>query len=67
MNNTNLKLYPDLNQVLQDVVSSIQSILTSDFTGVYLQGSFATGGFDEHSDVDFLVVIEKEITPDQLE
>jgi predicted nucleotidyltransferase len=32
---------------------------TFNFSGVYLQGSFAVGDFDEHSDVDFVVVVER--------
>jgi predicted nucleotidyltransferase len=67
MNRINPTYYSDLNQALNELVTGIQSILANDFIGFYLQGSFATGGFDEHSDVDFLVIIEKEITPDQLE
>jgi predicted nucleotidyltransferase len=58
--------YPDLNEVLSELVESTRAILQDNFVGVYLQGSAATGGFDEHSDVDYLIVIEKEIIPDQL-
>lgn len=35
------------------------------FHGAYLQGSFALGGADLHSDVDFLVVVHREVTPVQ--
>ncbi len=67
MNKINPTPYPALNEVLSDLVESIKTTLKDNFIGAYLQGSFATGGFDEHSDVDFIVVIEKEIMPDQLE
>jgi predicted nucleotidyltransferase len=40
--------------------------LGASFTGTYLQGSFATGDFDEHSDVDFIVAIEDEPTDAQV-
>ena len=40
------------------MVSGIRSIIGEDFVGAYLQGSFAVGGFDGHSDVDFVVVSE---------
>ena len=53
--------YPDLNQVLHELVSSMQSALGSNLTGVYLQGSFAVGDFDVHSDVDFAVVVAHEL------
>ena len=49
---------PDLNAVLQDLVTSAQTILGPNFVGAYLQGSFALGDWDSHSDVDFLVVID---------
>lgn len=48
--------YPELNQVLDELVSRIEQILGSSFVGAYLQGSFAVGDFDRHSDVDFIVV-----------
>lgn len=52
--------YPDLNAVLAELVSRQSAILGEELTGFYLQGSFAVGDFDEHSDVDFLVAIEQE-------
>ena len=58
--------YPELNSVLQDLVESVQSVLGTKFVGAYLQGSFAVGDFDLHSDVDFIMVIEEELShPDQ--
>lgn len=53
--------YPDLNAVLADLVSSVREILGENFVGAYLQGSFAAGDADEHSDVDFLVVMRDEV------
>jgi hypothetical protein len=35
--------------------------------GAYLQGSFAVGDFDAHSDVDFIVVIEEKLSGAQVE
>ena len=48
--------YPELNAVLAKLVEGAQTILGENFVGAYLQGSFAVGDADEHSDVDFLVV-----------
>lgn len=48
--------YPDLNGVLAELVESIECILADQLVGIYLQGSFAVGDFDEHSDVDFFVI-----------
>jgi len=59
--------YPELNNVLRELVESIQSILGSDFVGAHLQGSFAVGDFDVHSDVDFVVVTEDELTHEQVD
>lgn len=59
--------YSDLNQVLSTLVSRIQAILDKNLVGFYLQGSFAVGDFDRDSDVDFLVVIENELSSDQVD
>jgi hypothetical protein len=58
--------YHELDQVLAELVTRIQGILGGDFVGAYLQGSFAVGDYDEHSDVDFVVVVDDELTPDQV-
>lgn len=58
-------IFPDLNAVLQQLVGSVREILGENFCGVYLQGSFAVGDADEHSDVDFLVVTNDEVGPAQ--
>jgi len=59
--------HPELNQVLDELVTRMQRVLGGDFVGAYLQGSFALGGFDEHSDVDFIAVVEGELTSDQVD
>jgi hypothetical protein len=59
--------YTELNQVLQKLLSSVQGILSDSFIGFYLQGSFALGDFDEHSDCDFIVVIKEELNAVQLD
>lgn len=59
--------YPELNDVLNEMVSSIQAILHDNLVGAYLQGSFAVGDFDEHSDVDFIIVIDQALTDRQVE
>ena len=50
--------YPDLNAVLSELVESVRAILGDTFVGAYLQGSFALGDFDAHSDVDFIIATE---------
>ena len=52
----------ELNTVLVELVTHIQNILGPNFLAAYLQGSFAHGGWDEQSDVDFLVVIDQDLS-----
>jgi hypothetical protein len=66
MKNTHPTPYPALNRALKELVNSQQEILGDNFVGFYLQGSFATGDCDRHSDVDFIVVIDKELTRPQV-
>lgn len=59
-------IYPELNAVLRELVESAQTILAENFCGAYLQGSFAVGDADVHSDVDFVIVTEDEVGEAQL-
>ena len=59
--------FPELNNVLRELVGSVQKILHIKFIGAYLQGSFAVGDFDIHSDVDFIVVIEEELSGEEVD
>jgi hypothetical protein len=54
-----------LNALLDEFVSSVRAALEENFVGAYLQGSFAVGDADEHSDVDFIVVTDCEVTNEQ--
>jgi predicted nucleotidyltransferase len=54
---------PQLNAVLHEFVTRAAVTLDQNFVAAYLQGSLASGGWDEHSDVDFLVVTEHDLTP----
>jgi predicted nucleotidyltransferase len=58
--------YSDLNEVLRKLVESVQGALGAKFVGAYLQGSFAVGDFDEHSDVDFVIVIEDKLSEQEV-
>jgi predicted nucleotidyltransferase len=54
--------YPDINAVLNVLLSSVQTVLGDHFVGMYLYGSLASGDFNpETSDIDFLVVTADEI------
>lgn len=58
--------YLELNAVLSELFTCVQGALTSEFVGAYLQGSFAIGDFDQHSDVDFIIVIRDELANDHV-
>jgi predicted nucleotidyltransferase len=49
---------PQLNAVLHEFVTRAIATLGQNFVAAYLHGSLASGGWDEHSDVDFLIVVE---------
>lgn len=49
--------YPEVNRVLDLLLSSVSQVLGNEMVGMYLYGSLASGDFDpETSDIDFLVV-----------
>jgi hypothetical protein len=48
--------YDELNALLAELTGNAQAVLGDSFVGAYLQGSFAVGDADLHSDCDFLVV-----------
>src|SRR5438105_9378305 len=57
--------FDDLNQLLVELVVGAKEVLGDTFCGAYLQGSFAVGDADAHSDVDFIVVTNDDISPEQ--
>jgi hypothetical protein len=57
--------YPEVNAVLQLLLSGVQAVLGDRFVGMYLYGSLASGDFDKDSDVDAVVVTDDEISGDR--
>ncbi|HZQ81039.1 MAG TPA: aminoglycoside adenylyltransferase domain-containing protein [Gaiellaceae bacterium] len=57
--------FPELDELLSELIAEQQRILGDAFVGTYLHGSFALGAGDEWSDVDFLCVVERD--PDERE
>jgi hypothetical protein len=53
--------FPELNDVLAEFLGRLHTALDGELAGAYLQGSFALGDADEESDVDFVVVTEREL------
>ena len=58
--------FADLNRLLDELVSSVRAILGANLVGAYLQGSFALGDADAHSDVDFVIVAAGAVSDAQL-
>jgi len=58
--------YAELNAVLHELVASIRRAVGDNFIGAYLQGSFAVGDFDQHSDADFVIAIRNEFSADEV-
>ncbi|HJQ13700.1 MAG TPA: aminoglycoside adenylyltransferase domain-containing protein [Anaerolineales bacterium] len=56
--------YPRVNEVLDILHMNVKEILNDQFIGMYLYGSLANGGFDEHSDIDVIIVTTEEISAD---
>ncbi len=49
--------YPEVNNIVDHLLSNAKSILDKQFVGLYLHGSLITGDFNlESSDIDFLCV-----------
>lgn len=56
----------ELNVVLRELVRGARAVLGENFVGAYLQGSFAAGDWDAHSDVDFLIATERDVSDSEL-
>jgi len=54
--------FPEVNDILQELLKSIRGVLGIHFIGMYLEGSLANGDFDRDSDIDFVVVTNEEVT-----
>lgn len=59
--------FDDLNGLLADFTAAHQRVLGDNLIGLYLQGSAAVGDMDEHSDVDFIAVLERDLNKTELE
>ena len=57
--------YPEVNSVLEELLSGARALLGPRFIGLYLDGSLAIGDFEpDKSDVDFVVVTDGELSPE---
>jgi len=56
--------YPEINRLLESLLSHLRHIFQERLVGLYLYGSLATGDFDpDSSDIDLLAVTSSQITP----
>jgi hypothetical protein len=62
MNTTYPTPYADVNGVLLELLSDVQTVLGDHFVGMYLFGSLAGGDFDQDSDIDFVVVTDDRVS-----
>src|SRR6266478_1587175 len=54
---------PEINSVLEELLSRVRAILGRCFVGMYLDGSLAIGDFEpDKSDLDFVVVTDGELS-----
>jgi hypothetical protein len=56
--------YPEVNILLRTVLDGAHDILGDQFIGMCVEGSLANGGFDQDSDVDFVIVTKAEVSGD---
>jgi predicted nucleotidyltransferase len=66
-NPKSLTSYPDANEMIDLLLTNVPKILQGQFVGMYIYGSIASGDFDEHSDIDILVVTETELSSDEFD
>jgi hypothetical protein len=53
---------PDVNALLENLQSKVQTILGNRLVGMYLYGSLASGAFDSGSDIDVVVVTDGDLS-----
>jgi len=56
--------HSEINTLLQELLERAQTVLARHFVGMYLDGSLTSGDFDQDSDIDFVVVTDKDVSGD---
>jgi len=54
--------HQDVNEILDLLFTNTKAILQDRLVGMYLHGSLANGGFDEHSDIDVIFVTTNDVS-----
>jgi hypothetical protein len=58
--------YPDLDELIDELVAHWRRILGADLAGAWVQGSFALGAGDLHSDCDWIVATRGPLRDEQV-
>ena len=58
--------FPEVNSVLATLVARISERLEDNFVGAYLHGSLALGDFNSSSDIDVIVVIQRDLRQSEI-
>ncbi len=53
-----------VDAIVGELLRSVKNVLGPAFVGMYLEGSLASGDFDQESDIDLLVVTSDEVSPE---
>ncbi|HAA8018703.1 TPA_asm: aminoglycoside nucleotidyltransferase ANT9, partial [Listeria monocytogenes] len=53
------------NKQIDNVLIELKRLFSKDLLGVYLYGSYVKGGLKKDSDVDFLVIINRDMTKEE--
>ena len=59
--------YPEINPLICALQAAVQATLGEHFIAMYLEGSLSSGDFDQDSDIDFVVVVDAEVTQEQFQ
>jgi predicted nucleotidyltransferase len=62
MSKESLTSYSELDATLKDHAEILKEVLRENLIGFYLTGSLAIGDFDLTSDIDFIVVTERQLS-----
>ena len=59
--------YPELNSLIDRFLDEVHGALGDNFLGGYLHGAFAIGDFDHDSDVNTVLVVQQQLTDEQVD
>ena len=55
-----------VNETLHTLITEIKNTLRENLIWIYLQGSLAVWDFDENSDIDFIIIIQKDLNKNEI-